>query len=729
MNPVVSICLPTFNGAKYLRLALEDALSQSFSDFELLIRDDNSEDESFEVIQEFAAQDKRIRAELNSKRLGLFANYNACMEQARGAYIKLFAQDDRWHSSTLARCVEALKNSPTASLLTCKRKIIVSNEMLSIKPVASNPAEIFGKNSIFPSIQVRQRCLDPLENYIGEPCAVMFHSKHIGHGFDTTLHHLGDLEYWIRLLHHGDLAYIDDELVSFRMHEGSASTSNKARIWIAADIVKMSYACEQDLKAIKKSRQSFIEESLQSYSLELHNFVDTGELNVGTLRQDQSPLNRLDLESLREALFHSLLLNATLRRIVSEIDDVPVLWNEIRILKEEHKLRELMRSLPWTSTRPLRELNKLFNQFGGGLSEKQRNVKCPDDLREQQEFYIRELRINRRKILKSKSWKLWSNLRDLSRRVRRSLIAPSVSESGDKAPAIASEPQTKLHLRKYSHNLVVGAVFRNEARFLREWIEFHKLVGVEKFYLFNNQSTDEFEEVLEPYLSSGLVHLCNWALPARNLIELRDMQLSAYRRILDLVTDSAKWLAFLDLDEFLFSPYADTISEVLTEFEEFGGVSANWQMFGDSNVESLGPNDLLIERFTRRAVENHEFNLWVKSISRPEYVMRIKSPHFNSYIPGKLQVGMDKVAIEGSRSSHVFVDKLRVNHYWTRDRESFTQNKLPALRSRKTPAQLAAIEQRLLDYNAVEDTEIHRFLPALKMQMRKEAQELQYAKS
>lgn len=748
MNPAISICLPSFNGAKYLKFAMEDALSQSFSDFELLILDDNSEDDTFEIIQDFAAQDRRIKASRNQERLGLFANYNACMAKASGVYIKLFAQDDRWHTSTLARCVEAMKNAPTASLLSCKRKIIDPNHMLAFNSIASSPAEIFGKSSIFPSLLVRQRCLNPLQNYIGEPCAVMFYAKHIGDGFNTTFHHLGDLEYWIRLLRHGDLAYVDDDLVSFRMHEDSASTSNKARIWIAADIVKMSYACEQDLKTIKKSRAGFITDSLHSYSFELHNLVDTGELNVSTLRQDQSPIQRIDLESLREALFHSLILNSTL---IPEIDNVAVLKNELRILKGEHKLRELMRSLPWKSTRFLREFNKLLKHTAYGLSEKQKLVKKPKDPRDQQEYYIKELRTTRRKILRSKSWKLWSGLRDLSRKFRRGstqqkcesldleidsdlrLLTPesvqSISNENDKASRTASKTRARSQPRKYHHNLVFGAVFRNEARYLKEWIEFHKLMGVEKFYLFNNLSTDEYEKVLEPYLRSGIVCLCNWAFPVRSLPELSDMQLSAYRRILELVTDSAKWLSFIDIDEFLFSPYADTISEVLTEFEEYGGVSINWQMFGDSHVESLGPNDLQIENLTLRAVENHEFNLWVKSISRPEYVMRVKSPHFNSYIPGKLQVGTDKIAMEGSRSSHVFVDKLRINHYWTRDKESFTKNKLPALRIRESVTELASIEQRLLEYNAVEDTCIHRFLPELKLRMKKEAEELQYEKS
>ena len=733
MNPAISICLPTFNGAKYLRLALEDALSQSFSDFELLIRDDSSDDDTFEIVQEFAALDKRIKAARNKKRLGLFANYNACMAEASGVYIKLFAQDDRWQPSTLARCVEALQAAPTASLLTCKRTLIVADKMRSFNPIASNPADIFGSNSIYPSLPVRQRCLEPLENFIGEPCAVMFRAKHIGDGFNTTFHHLGDLEYWIRLLHLGDLAYVDDELVSFRMHEDSASSSNKARIWIASDIVKMSYACEADLKTITKSRESFITDSLQSYSLELHNLVDSGELNVSTLKQDQSPCTRIDLESMREALFHSLVLNSTLRRLVPQTDNMAVLWNEIRILKGENRLRELMRSVPWTSTRLLREFNKLLTHQNHRLNDKKMLASNPDELPDKQEFYIKELRGARRKILRSKSWKIWAKFRELSRKLRRSAAieasAPKLthdspqSSSGrtrDWSPKILREPEARVHQHKYHYNLVFGAVFRNEARFLKEWIEFHKLVGVEKFFLFNNLSTDNYEQILEPYVRTGLVHLCDWALPARSLTELRDMQLGAYRRILDLVTDSAKWLAFVDIDEFLFSAQKDTISEVLTEFDEFGAVSVNWQMFGDSKLETLPPDSLLIEHLTSKAVENHDDNFWVKSISRPEHVMRIKSPHFNSYVSGKLQVGTDKIAMEGSRSSHVFIDKLRVNHYWTRDREAFEKNKMPALRSRESVSELEAIEQRLIDYNAVEDTVIHRFLPALKLMMKEE---------
>ncbi len=94
IQPQVSVCLPVFNGERFLSAAIESTLAQSEPHFELLISDDASTDASWQIIQEYARSERRIKCWQNQSNLGLFKNYNVCMEQASGEYIKLFAQDD-----------------------------------------------------------------------------------------------------------------------------------------------------------------------------------------------------------------------------------------------------------------------------------------------------------------------------------------------------------------------------------------------------------------------------------------------------------------------------------------------------------------------------------------------------------------------------------------------------------------------------------------------------------
>ena len=97
------------------------------------------------------------------------------------------------------------------------------------------------------------------------------------------------------------------------------------------------------------------------------------------------------------------------------------------------------------------------------------------------------------------------------------------------------------------HHLSICAIYRDEAPYLREWVEFHRLVGVEHFYLYNNGSTDEHREALAPFLEEGVAEVLEDFYPG---------QLGAYQHCLEERRDESRWIAFVDIDEFLFSPGA-----------------------------------------------------------------------------------------------------------------------------------------------------------------------------
>lgn len=242
----------------------------------------------------------------------------------------------------------------------------------------------------------------------------------------------------------------------------------------------------------------------------------------------------------------------------------------------------------------------------------------------------------------------------------------------------------------YKYELAVCAIFQNEARFMKEWIEFHKLVGVQFFYLYNNFSNDNYLNVLKEYIKKNEVELVNWNVQTNTTLTA---QYSAFNDALKKAKGVVKWLAFLDLDEFLFPVKKDNLRDFLHDYEEFGGICANWVMFGTSDIEKIPENKLMTELLIKC---DSRGNNHVKSIVRPERVLRIHS-HSADYIAKYFQVNSNKVNFIGPYSPYICLDKIRINHYWTRDLLYLYQIKLPRVQSLKE--NLMAKDGWYIDYN------------------------------
>jgi hypothetical protein len=202
------------------------------------------------------------------------------------------------------------------------------------------------------------------------------------------------------------------------------------------------------------------------------------------------------------------------------------------------------------------------------------------------------------------------------------------------------------------------AVYRNEAPYLAEWIEFHRLVGVEHFFLYDNRSTDDHLEVLAPYLREGIVTLRDWDVA---LLDQRD----TYDHCLEKDGDRSRWIAFIDLDEFLFSPTGQPLPELLTEYEGWPGVGANWAVFGSSGHETRPPG-LVIENYLMRI--DHPVNRFIKSIVDPRRAVRCINVHDFEY-ESLMTMDENHYPIHGVRSKSVSFSKLRINHYLTKSEE------------------------------------------------------------
>ena len=157
------------------------------------------------------------------------------------------------------------------------------------------------------------------------------------------------------------------------------------------------------------------------------------------------------------------------------------------------------------------------------------------------------------------------------------------------------------------------AVFRNEAPHLSEWVEFHRSVGVEHFYLYNNNSEDDFLTALAPRMRDGTVTLVDFPQ--------HPGQLAAYDHCLATYGREARWIAFFDVDEYLFPVTADSLRDVLADYELHPGVCVNWQVYGSSG-RILPADGLTVESFTQKAPASWWRNRQVKSVVDPRRVTR-----------------------------------------------------------------------------------------------------------
>jgi len=250
------------------------------------------------------------------------------------------------------------------------------------------------------------------------------------------------------------------------------------------------------------------------------------------------------------------------------------------------------------------------------------------------------------------------------------------------------------------------SLYRDEAPYLREWIEFHRLAGVERFYLYDNLSEDDHLDVLRPYVEDGTVVYRRWPLyPA---------QMQAYTYFLANHRHDSTWVAFIDIDEFLFSPTGRKVSEILPEFEGWPGVGVNCIAFGTSGHETR-PEGLAIENYVRRCEMDRPRNRVIKSIVRPERVeLTARSPHYFRYLHGERAVDENGRPIRGDHTDSVSCELLRINHYITRSQGERDQKLAGPDVLRGKPRDIPKAKERDLMLNDELDETILRYLPELR---------------
>jgi hypothetical protein len=273
--------------------------------------------------------------------------------------------------------------------------------------------------------------------------------------------------------------------------------------------------------------------------------------------------------------------------------------------------------------------------------------------------------------------------------------------------------------------LSIISQFRDEARFLKEWIEFHLLIGVDKFYLTDHLSTDNPYKILKPYIENGTVILERVELEtmlhvSNHLNVERTSSLAMHQSNKFANISSEDWFIFLNVDEFMFPKDGYTnIKEYLKSVpENVGSIGICNKAFGHNNY-TLKEGDILIEKLVMSgSIENpltDPHHCHVKSIIRRSAFEFYRSPHFaeikEDYDKTDVIFNKENIHPDKYRTLKLVLDNVRINHYRWRDL-TYSAEKLKMYRSWGQDVDHEKMWIQV--FNETDDYEIHSYLPKLK---------------
>lgn len=223
---------------------------------------------------------------------------------------------------------------------------------------------------------------------------------------------------------------------------------------------------------------------------------------------------------------------------------------------------------------------------------------------------------------------------------------------------------------KKKYRISICGIFKNESNFLKEWIEYHLMIGVDHFYMYNNNSEDDYLNVLRPYIDSGRVTLVQWPYERS--------QIKAYQHVFEHYRQETQWLSFLDIDEFIVPKYKTDINEWIRDYDRYPSILIYWKMFGTSGLMKHDYNKLTIEQYV---VCHEKFGKqWGKCVFNTDYGIAYYNEltHHNTCVQYKLfglkirvnPANIFKRFVVG-RFQMKFLDRydkatIQINHYWSK---------------------------------------------------------------
>ncbi len=234
----------------------------------------------------------------------------------------------------------------------------------------------------------------------------------------------------------------------------------------------------------------------------------------------------------------------------------------------------------------------------------------------------------------------------------------------------------------FAYEIAIVSMFRNCAPYIKEWVAYHHMIGVDHFWLYDDASTDDWREALKDYLDAGIVEVFNWP---SGKPDWTGGQLTAFVDGLNRGLNSTTWVALLDQDEFILPMQDKSLKDCLNNhFSKAGAVYMNWRHFGTSHI-TLPFGEPMLSKLISCSQRSHPANAVGKSIIRPNCaeISQLYTQHFCLLKPGFDYLNGDATSTltfygcdlhtDGKTHDHY----IRINHYAHRDEAYFFNYRLP----------------------------------------------------
>jgi len=255
--------------------------------------------------------------------------------------------------------------------------------------------------------------------------------------------------------------------------------------------------------------------------------------------------------------------------------------------------------------------------------------------------------------------------------------------------------------------------FKNESKYLKEWIDYHISIGIEHFYLYDNNSSDDYKIILKPYYENGFITL--------KKVDDGTIKEKVYNDFMKNYRFKNYWIAFIDCDEFITLRNDKNIKSFLQNYERYPAVGLNWLMFGSAGLDYNETNSVL-NMFTKcNNPNNNEHNnvsCHIKTILNPrKAIPQYINPHFNiydtimSYPQPPLAVDTDKQFITGQNEKndgekYYFAatdqpkfDTAFIRHFWSKSKKEFFERRLNVIRDDNGKQRYENEKQCELEFN------------------------------
>ena len=220
-GPKLSVCIPVYNGAEFIKETIDSVLSQNFKDFEIVVVDNQSTDTTRDIVKSYS--DPRVKLFVNDTNIGMIPNWNKAMEHATGKYIKILPADDFIYPACLEKQVKIMDadTKEKIAMVGGRRNIIDdTGKILFNRGFSKSECEVSGFAAINKNVRSGG-------NIIGEGGAVMFRKSILTKtgNFNSDIFYVLDLDLWYKILIHGNYHALPDIVSSFRVSKSSASVN------------------------------------------------------------------------------------------------------------------------------------------------------------------------------------------------------------------------------------------------------------------------------------------------------------------------------------------------------------------------------------------------------------------------------------------------------------------------------------------------------------------------